>query len=279
MDEGIPLAQVYKMKNCILRYLIVFIAFIVFTGCASTAQVTDDDTAQVEDNSDPWEGYNRAMFSFNRSVDKAVIRPLAKGYQAITPEFVDIGVTNFFSNLGDVVVIANDLLQLKGEQAVQDTVRFSVNSTLGLLGFIDIATLMGLPKNYEDFGQTLGYWGVGEGYYLVLPLLGPSTTRDIFQYPVDYFFYPVSYIDPTSDRLIVRGVELIDYRALLLPVDGALDDALDPYIFLREAYRERRLNLVHDGSPPNTGVDLEGLEDFIDSQDEQTPAESSSADQ
>jgi phospholipid-binding lipoprotein MlaA len=216
------------------------------------------------------------MFSFNRTIDNAVLKPVAKGYKAVTPKFVDIGISNFFSNLGDVVVIANDLLQLNPEQAAQNTLRLSVNSTLGLLGLIDIATPMGLPKTYEDFGQTLGYWGVGEGYYLILPLLGPSSTRDVFQYPVDYFFYPVSYVDPTSDRLALRAVELIDFRADLLPADRALEDALDPYIFLREAYLERRRNLVHDGNPPEgVGVDLDGLEDFIDdSSQEQPPAES-----
>jgi phospholipid-binding lipoprotein MlaA len=174
------------------------------------------------------------------------------------------------------VVIANDILQLKPEQTVQDTLRFSVNSTLGLLGLIDIATPMGLPKNYEDFGQTLGYWGVGEGYYVILPLFGPSSTRDVFQYPVDYFFSPVSYVDPTSDRIILRSVDLIDIRADLLPADRALEEALDPYIFLREVYTERRRNLVHDGNPPQgVGVDLEGLEDFIESPDDQTPDETS----
>jgi phospholipid-binding lipoprotein MlaA len=262
------------MNKKLLCYLFVLLAFVLLTGCASTAQVNDAD-------SDPLESYNRTMFDVNRAIDKAVVRPIAVGYEKITPEFVDIGVSNFFSNLDDVVVIVNDLLQFKLEQAVQDTVRFSMNSTIGLFGLIDIATPMGLEKNYEDFGQTLGYWGVGEGYYLVLPLLGPSTTRDMFRYPIDYYvFDPVSYVSPTRDRLLLLGTDLVDERAALLPADRALEEALDPYVFIREAYLQRRRNLVHDGNPPQSDdPDLEGLEDFIDQSEEDTAEAGTTPDQ
>jgi phospholipid-binding lipoprotein MlaA len=239
------------MNNKILRAaLCVFVLFALLSGCASTAQV-------VRNDNDPLERYNRAMFTFNDKVDKAIVKPIAQGYQAITPDFVDRGISNFFSNLNDLVVIANDLLQLKLEQAVADTNRVAINSTLGLLGFIDIATLAGLPKNNEDFGQTLGYWGVGEGVYIVLPLLGPTTTRDVWSYPVDYFFNPVSYVDPTSAQAGLRGVDIIDTRADLLQAERALGEAaLDPYTFQRETYLQRRRNLVSDGEQSESEDEL-----------------------
>lgn len=251
------------MHQKLASYLLLFIVIVVSAGCASTAQ--------VQNNEDPLEGYNRAMFSFNRGVDKALIKPVAQGYEAVAPDFVNIGVTNFFNNLDDVVVIANDLLQFKFEQAVQDTVRISLNTTLGLLGFIDIATPAGLPKNNEDFGQTLGHWGVGEGTFVMLPILGPTTTRDIFRYPVDYYFDPITYVNPSSDALALTATEIIDFRADILPADQALDEALDPYVFLREAYLERRRNLVYDGNAPQTAdPDLEGLEDFMQQPDDES---------
>ena len=225
---------------------------------------------------DPLESYNRAMFEFNRTVDDALIKPIAKGYQAVTPDIVDQGISNFFSNLGDFIVVANDLLQLKFEQAAQDSSRILLNSTFGLLGLFDVATPLGLPKNEEDFGQTLGYWGVGEGYYIVLPLLGPSTTRDVWRLPVDYVFNPVNYVDPATDRFIMRGVDLIDTRADLLQVERALGDAaLDQYTFLREAYLQRRRSLVYDGNPPDELEDdlFDELGKELDEADTNTPTE------
>ena len=212
---------------------------------------------ELDGENDPLESYNRAVLGFNRAVDEMVFRPIAKGYQAVTPEVVDQGVSNFFSNLGDFVVVANDLMQLKFEQAAQDSSRILLNSTFGMLGLFDVATPLGLPKHQEDFGQTLGYWGVDQGYYLVLPFLGPSTTRDIWRLPVDYIFYPVNYVDPTADRFIMRGVELIDTRADFFQTERALGDAaLDQYTFLREAYLQRRRSLVYDGNPPDMTDDI-----------------------
>ena len=228
--------------------------------------------AQETNENDPLENYNRAMFEFNRTVDETVFKPIAKGYQAVTPDIVDQGVSNFFSNLGDFVVVANDLMQLKFEQAAQDSSRILLNSTFGLLGLFDVATPLGLPKHEEDFGQTLGYWGVGEGYYVVLPLLGPSTTRDIWRLPVDYVFYPVNYVDPTTDRFIMRGVELVDTRADLLQAERALGGAaLDQYTFFREAYLQRRRSLVYDGNPPDELGD-----DIFDELDKQLEEDNSS---
>lgn len=214
------------------------------------------------DPNDPLEGFNRAMYSFNDGVDRYVLKPVAKGYNAVTPAPVQKGVSNFFSNLDDVVVIVNDLLQFKFKRAAKDTGRLLVNSTLGLFGLIDWASDMGLEKNNEDFGQTLGYWGVPEGPYLVLPFLGPSTVRDTGGLYVD-----TDYLDPIYNELhegwpppsrentdAVWGMTIlktVDTRAKLLKAEKIMDQAaLDPYIFLREAYLQRRKNLVYDGNPP-----------------------------
>lgn len=254
-----------KISNHVLHYAaVIFLAFTMLAGCASTAQVIDE-------NPDPLENYNRMMYRFNEGVDKTVIKPIAKGYKAITPEFVDIGISNFFSNLGDVSVVANDLLQLKFEQAVSDTGRLLVNSTIGVLGFFDVATSMGMPKHNEDFGQTLGFWGVGEGYYLVLPILGPSTTRDMWSVPVDlYLLHPAAYVNPVWQSYTIYGVGFVDARADFLRIEKAFDDAaLDPYSFQREAYLQRRRNLVFDGNPPRPNFD-----DFDDPETEsETPSE------
>ena len=129
---------------------------------------------------DPWQGFNRAVFEFNETLDQYVAKPVAQGYQAVTPQFVDTGISNFFSNLEDVLIIANDILQLKPMQALSDTGRFLVNSTIGIFGFFDVASHIGLEKHNEDLGQTLGYWGVGAGPYVMLPVLGPSNLRDAF---------------------------------------------------------------------------------------------------
>lgn len=215
--------------------------------------------AQADDASDPLEPFNRSMFEFNRQIDRHVLKPAAEAYQKITPGFVRQGVTNFFSNLSDVYVFANDLLQLKFQQAIMDSQRVIYNSTFGLGGLVDLATPGGLPKHDEDFGQTLGYWGMGEGYYLVLPFFGPSTTRDVWSWPVDsYLLDPVGYIDPAAARYSLRGLYIINTRASLLKAGNLLEQAaLDPYTFEREAYLQRRRSLVHDGQTPrpsfNTG--------------------------
>lgn len=205
--------------------------------------------AHADDASDPLEPFNRSMFQFNRQLDRHVLKPVAQTYQKVTPSFVRLAVTNFFSNLQDVYVFANDLLQFKFQQAIVDSQRVIYNSTFGLGGVIDIATPGGLPKHHEDFGQTLGYWGVGEGYYLVLPFLGPSSTRDVWSWPVDgYLLDPVSYLDSVPARYSLRGLYTINTRASLLKASNLLEQAaIDPYTFEREAYLQRRRSLVNDG--------------------------------
>lgn len=221
------------------------------------------------DETDPLERYNRAMFEFNRKLDEQVLRPIAETYRDITPDVVETGVSNFFSNLRNISTIANNLLQFKFEQAFQDTGRFIFNSSFGLLGLIDIATPMGLPSSNEDFGQTLGYWGVGQGYYLVLPVLGPNTTRDVFSLAVDrQLLSPLAYVDPLGAEIALRTGEVIDARARLLGSDRLLDEAaLDAYLFQRDAYLQRRLNLVHDGNPPATDFDFDFEDDDFEDED------------
>lgn len=218
----------------------------LLSGCATTADmpVTGEDI-------DPLEDFNRVVFTFNEQVDKAVFKPVARGYQAVMPELLNQGVSNFFGNLQDVVVIANDILQFKFHQATMDTTRVVFNSTFGLLGFFDVASHMELPKHNEDFGQTLGYWGVGPGYYLVLPLFGPSTTRDTVGLAGDFFVHPVQRVDSVRARSIAFSVEKVDTRADLLRIERALAGAaLDPYGFWRESYLQQRRNLIYDGQPP-----------------------------
>ena len=214
----------------------IFLA-VMLTGCASQA------------NKDPLEGLNRGIYKFNDTADKAVIKPIAGAYKAVLPSPVRTGVNNFFDNLGTVVTAINDLLQFKFSKAMDDAGRFVINSTVGILGVIDVASMDNVPKHNEDFGQTLGYWGVGNGPYLVLPFFGPSSLRDTTGLVVDTVaFDPISYIDDPRTRNQLRLVKFIDKRAQYLPASDLLDDAaLDPYAFMRDAYLQRRESQVKDG--------------------------------
>lgn len=218
------------------------------SGCATLQAPTE--------KKDPFESYNRAMFEFNDGFDLHVLKPVAEGYEAVVPAPVSNSVSNFFSHLDDVIVIINDVLQLKFEQTLSDVGRFTFNSTFGLLGLFDVATPMALPKHNEDFGQTLGHWGVGSGPYLVLPLLGPSTVRDGSGLVVDWQADPIARIEDTPAYWGSIGLKAVDTRAGLLRASRILDTAaLDPYVFLRDAYLQRRNNLVYDGNPPTSEFD------------------------
>ncbi|MET0379397.1 MAG: VacJ family lipoprotein [Spongiibacteraceae bacterium] len=196
-------------------------------------------------NPDPWESFNRKIYVFNDAADRYFLKPVAKGYQWITPQFLEDGIHRIFSNLGEVSNILNSLLQAKFKNTVVDTGRLLINSTIGLLGFFDVATKMGLELHEEDFGQTLGYWGLNSGPYIVLPLLGPRTIRDGAGGIADSFTNPVSYIEHVPTRNQITAVSVVDVRAQLLQSEELITG--DRYIFIRDAYLQRREFLVNDG--------------------------------
>lgn len=237
------------MNRFNLRYIVITLLMLfalLSTGCATLDGPPNPD--------DPYEGFNRAMYEFNDTLDTYLLKPVAKGYQAVTPSAVDKGVTNFFSNLDDILVMINDLFQLKFAQFAADSARFVFNSTFGLLGFIDVSTDFGLPKHEEDFGQTLGYWGIGSGPYLVLPLFGPSNVRDGIGLTVDSTIELNIVYDDMSQahEYGMFSLELADKRADLLKATNIIEEtAPDPYSFIRDAWIQRRNNLVHDGNPPD----------------------------
>lgn len=236
-----------KQSNLNLRaVLAATAAATVLAGCATSGNPKD-----------PIEGYNRAMFSFNETVDKAVIKPVAQGYNYVTPQPVQTGVSNFFGNLADIWTSVNNLLQGKPGDALSDAGRVLINSTVGILGLFDVATPMGLEKHEEDFGQTLGRWGVGDGAYVVLPILGPRTVRDTVGLAADI------YTDPVRDADAHRGyrntaiaLRAIDTRADLLKAEDALEAAaLDKYAYVRDAYLQHRRSAIYDGNPPRQADD------------------------
>ncbi len=234
----------------VLRSILVA-AFVFIGGCATV-------DPEFADPRDPLEGFNRAMYSFNDTLDKALIKPLAKGYNAIVPAPVNKGVTNFFNNLADVTSAINNLLQFKVERAFSDIGRVVLNTTLGIAGLFDVASNMNLPRYGEDFGQTLGTWGIASGPYLVLPILGPSSGRGAVGVVVDWFTDPVTYVEDDTVRWSLRGLNLVDKRADLLNASRVVDQAaLDPYAFVRDAYLQRRRNEVYDGNPPEEAEPLD----------------------
>jgi phospholipid-binding lipoprotein MlaA len=228
-------------------HIFLLIAAVVLTGCAN-----------AHNPADPLEPLNRSIYKFNNSIDKAVVKPVAQGYSKIMPSVGKMMVSNFFSNLDDVVVTANDVLQLKLIQAASDGMRFLVNSTIGIYGLIDVASIGPLKKHDEDFGQTLGKWGVGSGAYLMLPIFGPSSVRDGIGRYVDTFPSLTTQIQDIQTRNQVYLGEGINHRAELLNQEKVLDVAmLDPYEFIRDSYLQRRVNLVYDGNPPRVRYDEE----------------------
>jgi phospholipid-binding lipoprotein MlaA len=222
-------------------------AFVTLSGCA---------TSGARDPRDPAEGFNRAVFAFNEGLDTAVLRPVAVGYDAILPTPVRTGVSNVYSNVADLFIAGNSLLQGKPADAVNDAARFVFNSTFGILGIFDVATEMGLEKHEEDFGQTFGRWGVGPGPYLMLPLLGPRDVRDAAGLVLDVAVDPVGNVGHVPTRNTLSAVRLVNERAALLPADKIIEAAaLDKYSYLRDAYLQRRRSLVFDGRPPREPED------------------------
>lgn len=229
------------MRRSLWAFLVL--AIFMLSGCAS---------GPTADSRDPLEPFNRSMYRFNDTVDRAVVKPVATAYRDVLPSPVRTGVTNFFSNLQDAWSFVNNGLQLKGEAAGSSLMRFSVNTFLGFGGLLDIASEMQIERHSEDFGQTLGHWGVDAGPYLVLPLLGPSTLRDTAALPVDAQGNLVSGVGDVSTRNSLTALGLLNRRARLLEATSILDQvALDPYTFTRDAFLQRRQNDVYDGYPPD----------------------------
>jgi phospholipid-binding lipoprotein MlaA len=224
-------------------------------GCATNGDYSDPR--------DPLEGFNRGVYTVNKALDTTVIKPAAQLYDWALPDLASRAVSNFFGNLSDVVTVVNDLLQLKLAEALNDGARVAWNTTAGVGGLMDVASHMDLPKREEDFGQTLGYWGVESGPYLVLPLLGPSSFRDGVGRVGDYFVDPVTYVDDPAHRNTLTALRVVDRRAALLKVERVVEEAaLDEYTFVRDAYLQRRRSLVYDGEPPLEDVDIfDDLED------------------
>ncbi len=237
--------QSIERPSCILFSVIIL-------GILFNPVMAQDETNDV----DPWQGFNRAIFTFNDTIDRWFLKPLTKGYKAITPDPVERGVSNIFSNIGEVPSTLNGVLQGNIKGAAHDTGRFLVNSTLGIAGVFDVAKYMKLPSDdKEDFGQTLAVWGVGQGNYLVLPFLGPSTVRDGFAKPIDWYTDPVTYIEDDQTRWSVKVISLVDTRASLLPLEENITG--DKYIFIRDAFLDRRNYVINNGKVEDSFGDEE----------------------
>jgi len=229
------------LQPWLLRLLTLALALLM-TGCATGPQASP---------ADPLEPWNRGVYKFNDALDRAVLKPVATVYQESTPELLRRGIGNFFANLEDAWTTVNGVLQLKGQVAGESFTRFWVNSFFGLAGVLDVASEMQIPRHNEDFGQTLGYWGVGAGPYVMLPLLGPSTVRDTAALPADWRGDLVTHIEDVPTRNTLIGVRVVHKRGRLLKQEDLLEGAaLDKYTFLRDAYLQHRRNLVYDGNPP-----------------------------
>ncbi len=221
------------------------LAIVLLAGCTIAKPRTDD----------PLEKYNRSAYKLNDAIDRVAIRPVALGYRKVTNAPVRRSFSDFFTNIRMPITVANDLLQARPKQALQSTGRFLVNLTLGIGGLFDPASQLGIPLEDNDFGITLARWGVPEGDYLVVPLLGPNTTRDIWRLPVDsYFFDPLSlYADKhhyNGLQYVPQAMYLITLRSRAIDAEGFLQSAYDPYVFIRDAYRQQRLYKIYDGNPP-----------------------------
>ncbi len=235
-------SQIMKtIKPARIKSLILAVAAAgLLAGCASSGNLRD-----------PIEGFNRAMFAFNEGLDSMIVKPVATGYEAALPSPVRTGVTNFFGNIADLLIGVNNLLQGKGSEAFSDLGRVVINSTIGVLGTFDIASDIGLEKHNEDFGQTFGRWGVGSGAYVVIPVFGPRTARDTVGLVLDVAADPVTHVQPIPARNVSLVVRAVNDRANLLPADKVVEEAaLDKYSYIRDAYLQRRRNLIYDGNAP-----------------------------
>lgn len=225
-------------------------------ACSSTSKTVSYDWNQ---SSDPLEGLNRSIYSFNSTADKYILRPVASGYNTVVPRPAKKGVSNFFSNLGEPLSVVNNLLQGKVDRALGSTYRFVVNSTVGVLGLIDVAKLQGVEKTPEDLGQTLATWGVKPGPYLMLPFLGPTNLRDGLGLGIsNAVYYPINEItDSSSGRLGLNALNIVDTRAGLLGVDSALQKQIDPYLFIKTTVENSRTDAINDGKVAEDETDFD----------------------
>ena len=230
-------------SHLVKRTSFIAVVVVALTGLSGCATTTDHPK-------DPFEGFNRAMFAVNEGID-TVVKPVAQGYDKITPMPVRAGIGNFFGNIGDVWIAFNNLLQGKPIDCLSDIGRVLVNTTVGMAGLFDVASEIGLEKHSEDFGQTLGKWGFYDGPYFVWPIIGPRNTRDTFGFAVDATADPVRHINHVPTRNTLVGVRFIDLRASLLPADKIMEEAaFDKYSYVRSAYMQNRRSAIHDGNPP-----------------------------
>jgi phospholipid-binding lipoprotein MlaA len=233
-------------------------ALALLAACAGTIPA-----APKEDRSpaDPWEPLNRRVSNFNEAVDSVSLKPLARGYQAVLPRPMQRGIANFSNTLLAPLHIINNLLQGKFQRSLSETGRFLANSTWGILGLVDVGTDLGLEPYREDFGQTLAVWGVPDGPYVVVPILGPRTLRDASMIPLNFLADPLFHYENDTARRAIYFVRLVDVRARLFAVDALLEDSFDHYLAVRESYLQNRRFLIFDGDPPE---DEDFYDDFMD---------------
>jgi phospholipid-binding lipoprotein MlaA len=254
-----------------LLLLSTLLAVVALGGCAANSPAAGEaeEQAAPESNVDPWESLNRRIFRFNRGVDRATLKPIATGYEKVVPSFMRRGISNFYANLRGPRNIINNFLQGKGSRGFSETGRFVMNSTIGVLGLVDVATRVGLDKHREDFGQTLAVWGMPDGPYVMVPFAGPQTLRDVFSFPLDVLADPLWYYEHDRPRYALYALRFVDIRAGFLDADDLIDEAFDPYVRLREAYLQNRRYQVYDGNPP---VDDDFYDDPYDDLPEPEPA-------
>ena len=254
---------------------VLLLAATLLLGACATTQGAGGSAGQ---KLDPWESWNRKVFAFNEGLDENLLKPVATVYSKVVPQFVRRSVDNFFGNAADAWSAVNNLLQGKLQPAFEDTVRFTTNSVFGFFGLLDIATEFGLDHRYEDFGQTLGHWGISPGPYVVWPLFGPSTVRDSIALPLDRSVSPALVINSGATQWGITGLQVINTRANLLGAIQLLDDiALDKYSFLRDAYLQRRRSLVFDGDEPASATTSDDTEPAAPAVGASPPAAAASA--
>lgn len=256
------------MLSLMIRRVLPWIALLLLSGCVTAPGRTT--------NSDPLQKLNRGVYKFNDVLDKATLKPVAKGYQKITPQWMRTGVSNFFSNLGEPWTIVNELFQGKPKAMGQQTGRFLINTVLGVGGLFDVASRMNLTESKEDFGQTLAVWGVPSGPYVVLPLLGPSSIRDGFGRIPDYFGHPLSYANVNwKIRTGLAAVDAVSAREKLLSIEGVLNKAYDPYSVVRDVWVQQREYEIYDGNPPQPKDDDDMNDDSDNSKTSSSPTDAS----